>query len=126
MQFILNMNKNTLSFFFLFVLTNGFSQNKYTIDISTNSPCDKSELIHKGELKGLSVYPNPNDGNFNIELPYKSGKLNLINSMGQLIISQNIDDKNLKIDFPLASGFYTIQIIHKGTLITEKMEVISK
>ncbi|MBA3971452.1 MAG: T9SS type A sorting domain-containing protein, partial [Bacteroidetes bacterium] len=76
----------------------------------------------------LSIYPNPNDGNFNVSFNVADKgtyKLELINSLGQLIFREELKDfsgmyhKQLSV-VEFGKGVYTI------TLTSDKNDVVKK
>lgn len=120
------MNKAVTLILFHFFVFFAYSQTKIEVNVTSISPCKKSELTNNGEKSTLKIYPNPNSGKFIIELPFNTGKVQLINAIGQIVYSQPIDKNSVKIDTSIPSGIYTIQIIQNETIITEKIEIISK
>jgi Secretion system C-terminal sorting domain len=77
----------------------------------------------------LWIYPNPNDGNFQVRLYYDPSSISekrgvyIYNAQGQLMTSREFDLVNttapyLKMDFDLsraAAGTYVVKVVHKFT-----------
>jgi hypothetical protein len=120
------MNKTVTIILFHFLVFFSYSQTKIEVNVTTISPCKQSELTKNGDKSSLTIYPNPNTGKFIIELPFNSGKIQLINAIGQIVYTQTIDKNKVKIDTSIPSGIYTIQIIQNESIISEKIEIISK
>ena len=109
----------------------------YTV-IVTNGSCSSAEsapevIINVGiedanNQYGLSIYPNPNDGNFNISfnaIEKSNYKMELTNALGQLIYKEELKDYSgiYKKQFSVVEygkGVYTI------TLTNDKHDVIKK
>ena len=83
------------------------------------------------ELQDLSIYPNPNDGNFNLkfELPRK-GKtsVRVINNKGEIVLERNlgkaegVNEESIELsDQP--AGIYYLQILQDKSAITKKVVV---
>jgi parallel beta-helix repeat protein len=77
----------------------------------------------------LSLYPNPNDGNFTLHLTGVHGKatLRVVRATGDLVHTENI---TLKGDFTqafnmdhLATGVYFVQVVTQTGVITEKVVI---
>lgn len=72
-------------------------------------------------LNNISFYPNPNQGILNIELnrgKYSEIKLEIINSMGQVVLVETISSAQASINIQhLSSGLYMIKAFHKNEII---------
>jgi len=73
------------------------------------------------------IYPNPNNGSFNIQLDELSnGEIKVFNTLGSLVYQINIIDRDLiQIDLPnsLVGGVYLVQLVVEGQIITDKIIV---
>jgi hypothetical protein len=66
------------------------------------------------EISGLNVYPNPNNGNFRIELPNNSSKVQIYNILGHSVYqSSEIQEPVINIQ-NLNSGIYTLVVFQNG------------
>ncbi len=83
------------------------SQNVSICTGITNSNFINSELI--------SVYPNPSNGLFNLELN-TSSRIIVINALGGVIINQNMNSGTNNLDLQqFASGIYVIKVVQGNT-----------
>ena len=77
--------------------------------------------------KRLSVYPNPNNGQFTIQLPKRLGRTsNLIiqNTLGQIIHQESTESANNLAEINLenvASGLYLITIRNGNNIYNTKL-----
>jgi hypothetical protein len=100
------------------------SSGVYTVIVTTNG-CASNPSAGNNATVGINeennpylmvVFPNPNDGNFNITFSADKSekyKLELFNELGQVIISQEISNFGGTYQFPVnlvkpAAGMYTI------------------
>jgi hypothetical protein len=97
--------------------------NTGTIQVKVSN-CTGIDELNSTISNGISVYPNPNNGDFNIRSEV-SIKLSLVNELGQLI--RIIDLKasnNYKVDISdLAKGVYFIVGEKEGASINQKIIV---
>jgi hypothetical protein len=79
--------------------------------------------VSENELKGLTVFPNPNRGEFYIDGTFES--VAILSSTGQtMAFSQTRDDEKTKISFRPAPGLYLVRVTTKnGSVLTEKIIV---
>ena len=71
----------------------------------------------------ISIYPNPNEGKFYIELPFDNEnvlKLKIINQLGKVILEQDSFDGTIDIS-PVAKGIYFVSITLKNKVINRKI-----
>jgi len=107
-----NLSINNLpSNFSIYVSTdNGIYTNNLTLGVKEESM-----------LENISLYPNPNHGNFTIENIESNTTINIISSTGQIIYNtttNNTDHINLDMDIP--NGIYFIQLINNDSQKTIK------
>jgi len=89
--------------------TNGCTNTK-TVSIMVN-PCT-SLTSNDGEMS-MSVFPNPTKGNITIQTSALfNGEINIVNALGQIIISKKVDSKNaIEIDLSeQANGIYILKL----------------
>lgn len=94
----------------------------FTQSVSTCSGINNNALSSVNVL----VFPNPNNGTFNIELPGFIGncEITLINSLGQTVYYEsNLNEKN-QIKTSLASGLYYYVLKEKGSQINKGKIII--
>jgi photosystem II stability/assembly factor-like uncharacterized protein len=86
-----------------------------------SSPESDSEASTK-----ISVYPNPNDGLFTVELPpCRSWDIHVYNAAGQVVWS-NVGSGSSKVNIDIATvsrGIYLIQVVLDGKLTSKKVLV---
>lgn len=67
--------------------------------------------LNEAKVSTAKIYPNPGQGNFNIESPTMIKSLQVFNTTGQLVISQEVNDLKAEVNASaLSSGVYFIQI----------------
>lgn len=79
--------------------------------------CLSLEEKHRNSAEELKVYPNPNHGEFNINLSSLSGLTQgeIYNSLGELIYSCTIENTNTTVKLEgLPSGVYVLKILENG------------
>jgi hypothetical protein len=61
---------------------------------------------------GIQIYPNPNTGNFNIEIIESKGKsyLEIYNQVGQTLYIKELVQSLNTLDLKLANGMYLIRV----------------
>lgn len=76
-----------------------------------NTNINNKDLSH--ENKHIKIYPNPNDGNFQIYTTIEKGRLQIVNSFGIIVYKQNISFgyNEINIDEPI--GIYQVIVFDK-------------
>lgn len=89
--------------------------------VNSSTQTNSLKNINKASLK---VYPNPNSsGVLNIENA-ANGVLSIYNTMGQKVITQNIDETNSSIDISkMTKGIYIVILESNGTKLNTKLIV---
>ncbi len=90
-----------------------------------------TDPLREGEFtKAVSLYPNPNDGNFRIQLNgYESGKaqVQIINVVGQVMYDATMSiDANASVhdvSLNLAAGTYIVKVINGSEIVTNTIIV---
>ena len=79
-------------------------------------------------LAGMRAYPNPNTGEFTLELVLSGaeGQINITNILGQSVYAETLDNINGKykkqIDLkPNPSGIYNLQILNNNNIVNKKI-----
>jgi hypothetical protein len=88
---------------------------------------DKTTSIDNLENNDFKIYPNPNNGNFQLELPSeRETYIEIINIYGQKIYSEFLNTKNIDFKFDnLLKGIYLIRLkidIKESTLLEGGIE----
>ncbi|MBI3519543.1 MAG: T9SS type A sorting domain-containing protein [Bacteroidetes bacterium] len=102
----------------------------YNSPIVTNSTINEYiQLVSVKEyLKNLhsTIYPNPNNGTFTIELSIKEKQdLQLFDMTGNLVLSQTIENGKGNIDANyLSAGVYNISIKGNNSVINKKVVIV--
>lgn len=74
----------------------------------------------------FSIYPNPNQGTFSIEMSKSLGAsvLEVFNTLGQLVYEQSLNTRVEQIDLQfLSSGIYTLRISQEGHSINQQFVI---
>lgn len=98
-----------------------------------DAPCDISKPgkdptnVNGAAAKSIAFYPNPNVGNFIVQLPdSKSYILKVFNAMGTLVQEEELRDsrqKHILLDKSIPSGVYIIQVVGEGFKYSERMTI---
>lgn len=97
-----------------------------TNDTITVDPCFGINTAN-GSASGISVYPNPNNGQFNVTMS-EAGTLLIYNSLGQLIYNERITNSgNKTLSLPqVESGVYYIRFTNDKEQTEQLRFVIQK
>ncbi len=91
-----------------------------TIDFCVEGNTTETEIQNVSEI---SIFPNPTSGMLNIATENKIGKVEIINGLGEIVISRKISDNNANIDMSnLSNGMYFVRI--SGNNNVQIMKVI--
>ena len=116
-----------------FVLTDGIDmawsedQMTYTADGLEGTVTEPAILhfgtlgLNEGEQVIVNIFPNPSNGVFNIE---SNGirKIEVINTFGQIILSEEIKDSHVQIDLSgKAIGMYLLRVITNNGITTKQL-----
>jgi hypothetical protein len=96
--------------------------------VVTNGSCDDTSAcitynsvgLNENSSQSISVYPNPTQGNFVINLGngFESGILQITNSIGQVVYVQEIDGaQTLDLNLEQANGIYMVTIFSNGEVV---------
>ncbi|MCF8358198.1 MAG: T9SS type A sorting domain-containing protein [Prolixibacteraceae bacterium] len=102
---------------------------KYTEPVAHKSKSIEKEESIQGSIMAepsVKVYPNPNNGEFTVELQHFDGetRVMLFNSTGQLIHNGLTTDREMQLIIPHAkSGMYFIKTVNKDNQFMQKIVV---
>jgi hypothetical protein len=102
---------------------NGVGNNLYIDDINiVDATASIAKLSNTGEI---TVYPNPNTGNFTIETNYTEKQtLQIYDITGKMVLSQLIAGK-AEIDASnLTEGIYNINIVSNREVINRRLVIV--
>ena len=72
----------------------------------------------------IEVFPNPNQGNFTVNVTNASGDLKIINVLGEIVRVEKLEEMNTKLDITgLATGVYLIEMNSGKTQSRKKVIV---
>jgi hypothetical protein len=93
-----------------------------TLVITT--PYTPTGIADAGALaKDVTVYPNPSEGQLNIQSTYNVKTVNVFNATGQLVYSHAVNgDKNYSLNIPVA-GFYNVQVVTENGSAYKKVVI---
>ena len=95
-------------------------------------PCTVTpSAIKENNVAELSVYPNPNDGNFGVNVSLKENEMVMVrisDITGKTVYERNENLKSgnnrmMVASTNLAKGIYTLQLLSAGNISTEKLVI---
>ena len=108
--------------------TQYFYTKNYDMCAWSCGPCEELSNTTNINDSELEIFPNPNDGAFQIDLGSNESKIDRIkifNTIGKLILSKEINSSQLFFDENLKSGMYLISFEIDNKPILTKRIVIS-
>ncbi|MBT3455176.1 MAG: T9SS type A sorting domain-containing protein, partial [Lentimicrobiaceae bacterium] len=85
-----------------------------------------TDIAELNNLASISIFPNPNNGSFTLNLSNignKDNVLSIFNSQGKIVhkesISQLDNTSEYKVDLNVPAGIYTIRLAGAGLNITK-------
>jgi hypothetical protein len=95
---------------------------KETLVVTT--PYTSVGIADAGALaKEVTVYPNPSEGQLNIQSQYNLKTVNVFNATGQLVYSHAVNgDKSYSLNIPVA-GFYNVQVVTENGFAYKKVVI---
>ena len=91
---------------------------------STNCPNPCVIGIEENSLSNLSLYPNPTTGSLSIAQleQFVGGNLEIVNLMGQVIFSQQINATTLTLNLATQpKGIYLVKVVNENNVIVQKI-----
>lgn len=102
---------------------NWFVDNGTFTEVASIAPfCSANTL--QNDLK-FEIYPNPASTNISIQTEFNFAQIQLINSIGQLVLKTEFEDGSGTLDITsLPSGQYFIQIVSDNHVSTKKIDIL--
>jgi hypothetical protein len=111
-----------------YITTNGTFCDGASGSIVQNEPMPKSGDLVRESVVGIErqvkIFPNPNNGNFTIELiNVENGEMNVVDMLGSIVYRKKITGKgDNNIDLGrIANGLYVVKISDGKGLLTKKV-----
>ena len=106
---------------FVFFADGGVDDIGWDATIACSDPSGISEATNN---LGLSIYPNPNNGVFTLNIKTKNVVVEIMNTQGQVVLTKNNVNTNEQIDLSNnAKGIYFITVTSNKTVTTQKVIV---
>jgi len=92
------------------------------ITVTTCTGIDKIS----GEAARLNIYPNPNNGEFNVSLTGLTviPSIEIYNSIGKLVSKLNVNSEKQAVKTDLAAGLYFVKLIENGKVASIQKVII--
>ncbi|HEX7414130.1 MAG TPA: SBBP repeat-containing protein [Bacteroidia bacterium] len=105
---------------------NGTDAAKVTSHSNQNNNRQAGIEQFAGNLEQISIYPNPNNGSFQVAFTSNSGQasLNVYDVNGKMVLSQAIIGKATIDASTLGEGIYNISIITNGAVVNKRMVIV--
>jgi hypothetical protein len=108
---------STVEYYVTAVYTGGESDPSNTVEVVVTSVIDNKESL-------IKIYPNPASNVLNIEAGANVQMLTIMNTAGQMVYQNSIEQGTTRIDInDYRSGVYILQIESEGQKITRKIVV---
>lgn len=93
--------------------------------ISTPNPARLSSIIKSNRFK---IFPNPSQGDFSIELEFvkSENRLEINNTMGQVVYMDMLNTGTHKLDLNLPDGIYWVNLIDKNGNVLSQTLILQK
>jgi hypothetical protein len=89
-----------------------------------NIDCSTGIAEQDNNIDGITIFPNPSCGKINVNIPEKARHLQIINSVGEIIKSFEINGEEKITAVIAANGIYTIIISADRQILAKKFVVI--
>ncbi|MCB8995112.1 MAG: T9SS type A sorting domain-containing protein [Bacteroidales bacterium] len=85
-------------------------------------------ISSKALTSEVNVYPNPNNGQFTLDVPaknFQNAKFEVINSQGKVVYKNKLDNQNRRsIDLSsMASGIYVIRLYSENSILNQEFVI---
>ena len=86
--------------------------------------------VEENNFSNISVYPNPNEGSFTVDLRRLTNSNNILVELfsinGQLIYQKNTSESILKINIDRTAGIYFLRLTSGGQVMNKKVIISNK
>lgn len=103
------------------VITN--TVNGCTKTVTCSVVCNTG-ISESGLLTKIRLFPNPTNGNFQIEINCNASRFLLFDIQGKLLIEKELKGKLNRIDLELSKGFYLYQVMEGNTILKKDKLII--
>ena len=80
--------------------------------------------IEENGVEGLMIYPNPTNGNLNINVEAMR-HITITNTLGQVVYDQDVDSDNEVIDMAqYQTGIYMVRIVTDNGVAAKRISVV--
>ena len=84
--------------------------------------CDYASINEIASGNQISIYPNPTKGEVHLDLgSLTNTTINVFNPMGQLVLTDEVSERNYQLKLPDATGIYFIKIRSNGEAFSYKV-----
>lgn len=99
------------------------SSTAYRTSDSSNQDFALNVIENTGKSNNdFSIYPNPNNGNFNVSTPgAEHGKIKIYNMLGEMVYEKTAGGNKTEINLPGSPGVYEVQVIYNNEVLTKKI-----
>lgn len=93
-----------------------------------NAEGDETNYLDQEENGMISIFPNPNNGKFKVQLHYKIGnvKYELINSFGNIVQSGVVEESTFEVGHKnISNGIYILKVIVDNKTFVRKVSIVN-
>ena len=92
-----------------------YAQNYVIVDVTA---------VQEDNVNGLMIYPNPTNGNLNINVEAMR-RITIANAMGQVVYDSEVKNDNVTVDMAqYQSGVYMVRIVTDNGIAVERINVV--
>ena len=93
-------------------------------DYAQNYVLVEVTAIEENGVNGLMIYPNPTNGNLNINVEAMK-RISITNALGQIVYDQEANSNNAVIDMSqYQTGIYMVRIVSDNGVAVERISVV--
>ncbi|MBI4931409.1 MAG: T9SS type A sorting domain-containing protein [Bacteroidetes bacterium] len=81
-------------------------------------------IVESTNTNNINIYPNPSSGTFTIETTEQESELIILNTLGEIILSQKIQNGKTEIDLSnQPNGIYFLHLTSENGTTTKKLSI---